>query len=297
VRRPRGSIIDVISDGGGKRADGREGQSSGPWPFITRCVRRHSDESQYVWLSRENRKRLISTGQSAHRGRVGSWLWAPGELNWWIGTLFALGAFLFATGCVISLTPALAQWVGLSATGVNAVFFAGSIPFTSAAYLQLFQAANAPADHLAREQAPHRRQFFGWRPKDIGWVSCALQFPGTVFFNFNTFDAMIPGLNWWQQELEIWVPNIMGSILFLASGYLAFIETCHRHLAWKPLELSWWVTLINLLGCIGFMIAAVFAVVLPNEANDTWVTLSIVFTLAGAVCFFVGSLLLLPENA
>ena len=28
-----------------------------------------------------------------------------------------------------------------------------------------------------------------------GWLSCALQFPGTVLFNFNTFHAMIPGLN------------------------------------------------------------------------------------------------------
>ena len=176
------------------------------------------------------------------------------------------------------------------------MFFAGSIPFTCAAYLQLFQAANAPADHSIHGQVTLRRQFFGWNPGDIGWLSCALQFPGTVLFNFNTFDAMIPGLDWWQQELEVWLPNILGSILFLASGYLAFVETCHRHLAWKPREQSWWVTLINLLGCSGFMLAAIFAVVVPGQADATWVALSVMFTLIGAVCFFIGSVLMLPEG-
>jgi hypothetical protein len=271
--------------------------SSGPWPFITRREFRHADGSLEVWLSRRHRKGLAPGPRAGHDRKMLSWLWAPGEMNWWIGTVFALGAFLFAAGCILSLTPSLAQWCKLDSTGVNAVFFAGSIPFTTAAYLQLYQAANTPDDHRVHAHVPSRRQFFGWRPRNIGWLSCALQFPGTVLFNFNTFDAMIPGLNWWQQELEIWVPNIFGSILFLASGYLAFVETCHRHLAWKPGELSWRVTFMNLLGCIGFLIAAVFAVVLPGEANETWVTLSVVFTLAGAICFFVGSLLMLPESA
>lgn len=271
--------------------------SSGPWPFITRREFRHADESLGVWLSRGHRKGLVPGPGSDQNHKVLSWLWAPGELNWWISTVFALGAFLFAAGCILSLTPSLAQWCKLDSAGVNAVFFAGSIPFTVAAYLQLFQAANAPPDHFAHAHAPLRRQFLGWRPRDIGWLSCALQFPGTVLFNFNTFDAMIPGLNWWQQELEIWVPNIIGSILFFASGYLAFVETCHRHLAWKSGELSWWVTFMNLLGCIGFLMAAVFAVVLPGAANETWITLSVVFTLAGAICFLVGSLLMLPESA
>jgi hypothetical protein len=97
--------------------------------------------------------------------KVLSWLWAAGELNWWIGTVFALGAFLFAAGCILSLTPSLAQWCKLDSAAVNAVFFAGSIPFTTAAYLQLFQASNAPPDHFAHAHAPLRRQFLGWRPR------------------------------------------------------------------------------------------------------------------------------------
>jgi len=42
------------------------------------------------------------------------------------------------------------------------------------------------------------------------------------------------------------------------------------------------------------MIAAMFAIVLPNPDTQA-VTLSLVFTLLGAIGFFVGSLLMLPE--
>ncbi|MGA7952035.1 MAG: hypothetical protein WCA07_00805 [Gloeobacterales cyanobacterium] len=43
-------------------------------------------------------------------------------------------------------------------------------------------------------------------------------------FNVNTFDAMLPGLNWLQQDLTIWAPDFNGSVLFLVSGYLVVPE-------------------------------------------------------------------------
>jgi hypothetical protein len=62
----------------------------------------------------------------------------PRRLNWWIGVVFALGSTLFALGGVLSLAPDLARTWSLDSVTINAIFFAGSIPFTSAAYLQLF---------------------------------------------------------------------------------------------------------------------------------------------------------------
>lgn len=271
-------------------------RASGPWHFVTRGYLRHVDGSLHHWSSRAHRKHIATKADPGTWINISSWLWAPGQLNWWIGIIFAVGASLFAAGCVLSLVPALPPQLGFTPMEVNAVFFAGSIPFTTAAYLQLFQAANTP-NLDAAASTPAARKFFGWRPLDIGWLSCALQFPGTLLFNINTFDAMAPGLDWQRQDLDIWVPNILGSLLFLASGYLAFAETCHRHLAWRPGDLSWWITFINLLGCIGFMIAAVFAFVPQAGAGGTWVWLSLVFTLQGAVCFLLGSLLMLPEGA
>ena len=222
-------------------------------------------------------------------------LWMPWQLNWWIGNIFAIGSVLFAAASVLSLAPALAQAWALNTVRINAIFFAGSIPFTIAAYLQLFQAANAgeflPDDAKSRQ----RPKLFGWQPHDAGWLSSSLQFIGTILFNFNTFDAMIPSLMWFEEDLVIWAPNIIGSILFLVSGYLAFIETCHAHWAWKLKTISWWVVFTNLLGCVGFMISAVFALVLPGPPNAEAITLSVVFTLLGAIGFLVGSLLMLPE--
>jgi hypothetical protein len=133
-------------------------------------------------------------------------------------------------------------------------------PFTAAAYLQLFQAANQAPLPVEAATTDRRLNVIGWKPGNIGWLSCALQFVGTVLFNFNTLDAMIPALTWFEEDLVIWAPNIIGSILFLAAGYLAFIETCHVYWGWQPRSISWWVVFINLLGCVGFLISASFSI-------------------------------------
>jgi hypothetical protein len=61
---------------------------------------------------------------------------------------------------------------------------------------------------LRRRQLQEHVRWFGWSPRDIGWLSCALQFIGTLLFNVNTFDAMLPDLSWlsktWPSGLQIW---------------------------------------------------------------------------------------------
>ena len=269
-------------------------ESTGPWPFISRHLLVRTDGKQVILRSRHHRKGLH---EAAKVPRFMHCLWMPWELNWWIGSIFALGASLFMLGSLLVLLPSLASTWELDTNTVNMIFFAGSIPFTTAAYLQLFQAANAGKFSAQGKLSPSRTMLFGWRPQQIGWLSCALQFAGTLLFNINTFDAMLPGLNWLQQDLEIWVPNFAGSVLFLASGHLAFAETCHVHWSWKPASLSWWVTFINYLGCVAFMVSAVFAFVPPWDPHFDALSISVLFTLIGAVCFLVGSLLMLPETA
>lgn len=274
-------------------------EAIGPWPFTTQCTYQKPDRSHTVWHSRHHRKGLPAPEESAAvtTKTLLSCLWMPWQLNWWIGILFAIGSLLFGLASVLSLWSPLAAALSLDSAVINAVFFAGSILFTIAAYLQLFQAANA-GEFLRADARPRQRpMLLGWRPRDIGWLSAGLQFAGTLLFNVNTLDAMLPGLDWLQQDLDIWAPDFVGSMLFLTSGYLAFIETCHAHWAWKPNNISWWVTFINLFGCVAFMIAAVFAFVLPGSPNIEAVTVSIAFTLLGSVGFFVGSLLALPEAA
>ena len=275
-------------------------EASGPRPFTTRRVFQRPDGSLAEWHSRHHRKGLIL--QEAARAEAISrillrCLWMPWKLNWWIGVVFALGSLLFAAASLLSLDPVLAARLSLETVSINAIYFAGSIPFTMAAYLQLFQAANVTPFLISNAEASGRMRIFGWKPGDAGWLSCALQFVGTILFNFNTFDAMIPSLSWFEEDLVVWAPNIIGSILFLASGYLAFIEACHAYWGWQPRSISWWVVFINLLGCVGFLVSALFSISLPGPSDTTMLTQAVAFTLQGAVCFLVGSLLMLPETA
>jgi hypothetical protein len=269
-------------------------ESTGPWPFVTRKVALRANGLREVLSARHHRKGLAREVGIVER-RVLASLWQPGQLNWWIGTLFALGAALFAIGSALYLSPELAHNWSVDAAGIGAAYFAGSIPFTTAAYLQLYQAANAPAWESAQQPAAGKT-WFGWRPKNIGWTSCALQFAGTILFNFNTFDGMRTGMGWLEEELTVWAPDVIGSVLFLASGYLAFAETCHKHFAWVPRSLSWWVTSINLLGCVAFMVSAVYAFVPPQAGGFGDASFAVTFTLVGAIGFLIGSLLMLPES-
>jgi hypothetical protein len=217
-------------------------------------------------------------------------------LNWWIGILFALGSSLFALGGILVLFPLLAQRWSLDATAVNAVFFAGSIPFTTAAYLQLFQAANVGPPAGAADSPARREAWLGWRPGDLGWLACALQFVGTLLFNLNTYDAMATGMDWLQQDMLVWTPDMVGSALFLAAGYLAFVETSRAAGWWQPGRLSWWMAAVNLLGCVAFMISAVLAFVPVSAADTAWMVGATWCTVIGAVAFGVGALLLLPGH-
>lgn len=274
-------------------------EASGPRPFITRRVFRRPDGSLWVWLSRHHRKGLVHREDAQAEATIQivlRCLWMPRELNWWIGTIFALGSTLFAIASLWSLFPKLVP-TSLETVSLNAIYFAGSIPFTTAAYLQLFQTANA--EPFADKASGTRKSWylFGWKPGNIGWLSCAFQFMGTILFNFNTFDAMIPSLNWFEADLLVWVPNILGSVLFLLSGYLAFMENCHGYWTWDLGNISWWVVGVNLLGCIGFFASAVLSIGLPGKPHFELLTLAVAFTFQGAICFLVGSLLMLPETA
>jgi hypothetical protein len=59
---------------------------------------------------------------------------------------------------------------------------------------------------------------------------------------------------------------------------------------------SWWITLANLIGSVAFGISAVAGCINPVTGQVHNAGRSDAQTLAGAVCFFIGALLLLPER-
>jgi len=259
--------------------------SRGAAGFVTfRRFRRHGRE--IVWRARQHRK-----GLQRHR-RSSLPFWQKPGYNAGTASFFAVGSVLFMLGAALSLIPN-----PLSVTQIAIVFFAGSIPFTVGGFLQNFQAANA-SDFLASgEECPiGRPRLVGWRPRSLGWLSTVAQFVGTVAFNFNTFDAIHPISGWYDQDVTIWVPGMIGSVLFLVSGYLAFMETSHGFWSWRPASLDWWIVTVNLLGCIFFMTAAITAFIPDGSAPDWLDIVANSHLWLGGACFFIAALLTIVES-
>ena len=244
-------------------------------PFVTRESYRLPDGTRRLWSSRAHRKQPRAPSR-----RIGT-------LGWWIAVLFMVGSFLFALGSF----PAYADHVDLRIVGVT--FFVGSLFFTSAGYLQFLQVVNAPGDLDADEDRHFR--FWSFEPGRIDWCSAAVQSVGTLLFNISTFAAMHTAFTVTQQNRRIWAPDMFGSIAFLIASSLAWIEVCHGWWRLRPREISWWIVALNLAGSVAFQVSAIAAFVRPATDTMTNASLANLGTFVGAVGFFVGALLLIPE--
>ncbi|MFD1199062.1 hypothetical protein ACFQ3K_12165 [Brucella gallinifaecis] len=265
----------------------------GIWPLVTEKIYKLHG-ARIVWLARMQRKGLEF--KSAQHAAWQAPFWQTQSYNANIGISFAVGAFIFALGSIFMFCAL--RWPQLTNL-TNLIFFAGSIPFTIAAGLQHLQSANAldfKASSPQSGEGRHRLSLIGWHPRSAGWLSSFTQFIGTIAFNISTFNSIAaPGLPK-LDVLEIWAPNFEGSVLFLISGYLAFVEVGNKHWSWHPKSLSWQIVFINLLGCIAFMIAAVTPTS-PNRNDALWlISYSNTHTLIGAIYFFIGALLLVKES-
>jgi len=176
-----------------------------------------------------------------------------------------------------------------------ATFFVGSLFFTSASSLQLLQSQNpkmAPGAAPEMERGP--LALWAPRPRDQGWLAAATQFPGTLAFNVSTLLAIDQSLSIRQVDRLVWAPDLVGSILFLVASSYAILAVAGSFRTWRPHDPWWCIAWTNMAGSIFFMISAIGAVVLPatgSEANARWANVG---TFAGAVCFLVGALWLLP---
>jgi hypothetical protein len=272
-------------------------------PFITRVELRLPDGTPWVWTSRQHRYRgevrALPEEAVGRASRARWWMKVRQvvRITWWISLLFIIGSTCFAVASFAGLAPDLLGTFAGNTLALNLTFFIGSIFFTLAAYLQFLAAVNA--DRLAaiahRRPPPAGFRWFAWRPGEIGWLSAFVQFVGTVLFNVNTFDALLPSLDWVQEDLLIWTPDVLGSVCFLVASVLALLEYGHGRWNWRPGDVSWWVVNINMLGSVAFGISAVYALVLPSTGELLDAGLVNAWTLAGALCFLTGAYLLRPE--
>lgn len=231
------------------------------------------------WESRRHRKHLEERA-------AGSTWWAPGARGWWIAVLFAVGSLLFAAGAI----PGYAHAVGVRLD--NVTFFVGSLFFTSAGFLTYREAVDAAPPTMN----PTARRVLVYQPRRSDWWATGVQLVGTLFFNVSTGTALVSSLSAQAAHDHVWRPDALGSVCFLVSSGLAWFEVCHGWVAWRPRQWSWWITAVNLVGSLAFGVSAVGAYVNPVSGQVHNAEEAAVQTLVGAVCFFVGALLLLPER-
>ena len=255
--------------------------SRGFGPFTTELTMESSSGLRAVWSSRHHRKRSSTPG--------GSTWWAPRALGWWMAVLFAIGSACFAVAAV----PTLAFQLG--ATGDDIIYFVGSIFFTTAGLLQYAQVVGAD-DPALSGAGPRLRRLATWSPHRIDWLAATVQTLGTLFFNISTGHALTTAATSTQDlNHAIWRPDALGSVCFLVSSYLSYAEVCHGSWRWMPGDLSWWITVGNLLGSVAFGVSAVASKFVASGAvrSDDWTTIG---TFVGGLLFLGASLLLLPER-
>lgn len=182
-----------------------------------------------------------------------------------------IGSTCFALGAV----PVYYQ--NLSALAVGATFFIGSIFFTSAGITQLQQVRGGPGPRIV-------------------WWATVIQFLGMLFFNVNTFRAAFESISPDDVNRLVWAPDFFGSIAFLIASHLAWLAVCRRLWCVQKDSPEWWIAALNYVGSMFFMLSALAAFTLPTTGAVVNNTIANAGTFLGAVGFFLGGYLLLPER-
>ncbi|MFB8387294.1 hypothetical protein ACFC3F_09170 [Microbacterium sp. NPDC055910] len=191
--------------------------------------------------------------------------------------IFMIGSSLFAVGSA----PGLSDLMGASAS--NLCYFVGAWFFTTAGLIQLFLSG---AIAVPVSYAPGRMV-------RAEWLAAATQTFGTLMFNVST-TAALHAKTVTSQEHLVWNPDAGGSVAFLVSGVLAFVAYAHHARLLDLGKRAWWSVLVNFIGCVAFGLSAVGSYILPggDTINNA---LANGGTFVGAICFFLASLIVLPQ--
>ncbi|MEU8618107.1 hypothetical protein [Streptomyces sp. NPDC048623] len=270
-----------------------EEHAEGVGPFTTRVTWVLSGGEAVVWESRTARRRGVLAVRRPGRDDAGRHARADEvairrlrRLNSVAATAFVIGGLLFAAGA------AVAQFGSGDATESASIYFAGGLFFNTGGYASLLQVVNAPRHVVGGDALVTRRwRWWSYEPMRVDWLSAFLLFTGTLVFGVNLLNSFLTGLTVQQVNRLIWVPDLVGCLLFLASGHLALVEVCHGRLRVLPRSLGWWIVAVNQLGSVLFMVSALAAFTRPSTGSLVNVDIANWGTLTGALCFSVSGVL------
>lgn len=199
----------------------------------------------------------------------------------WAGWGFLVGSACFMAGVPLSLAqslpPSVAGWT----------YFVGSVFFTAAATCQTASSWR-PDNEVARPWAQ-------WTRADrANLTAAAVQWFGTLEFNVTTLRAALEAASRASYDAhQVWSPDAIGSLLFLVSSAIALAPEVHRTRLRHIRDRAWAIAAVNMLGSILFGVSAIGAWTNPSgDLVSLW--WSNFGTFAGALCFLIGAVLMLP---
>jgi uncharacterized membrane protein len=185
-------------------------------------------------------------------------------------TAFIVGGSLFCVGALLAQAdvggPRLAA----------AVFMAGGVFFTTGGYTSVLLVANARGG---------KWRWWSTEPRRLEWGSAVALFVGTLYFGASLLRALIGDLTTAQEHRLVWSPELIGCVLFLVSGHLALIQLRRERRRGRSRDLGWWIAVVNQVGSVLFMAAAIAAFVRPTTGDELAVGIANWSTFAGAACF------------
>ncbi|WP_331739211.1 hypothetical protein OG440_40685 (plasmid) [Streptomyces sp. NBC_00637] len=276
-----------------------EQRAKGAGPFTTRLSWHLPDGGTAVWESRLARRRGVlavrphGAAAARHIRADAVSITRLRRLNTIAALAFVIGGALFAAGA------AEAQFGSGDATESASIYFAGGLFFTTGGYASLLQVINAPR-HIPGGEGrliTHRWRWWSYEPTRVDWLSTFVLFAGTLVFAVDLLDSFLEGLTVQQVNRLIWAPDVIGCVLFLLSGHLAFIEIGHGRLWVRPHNLGGWIVTVNQVGSVSFMVAALAAYTRPATGSLVNADIANWGTLTGALCFSVAGILQLGEHS
>ncbi|MGW7102733.1 hypothetical protein [Streptomyces sp. NPDC054838] len=270
-----------------------EQRAEGAGPFTTRLTWHRPGGETVVWESRLARRRGVLSVQGPGDAagtprRAGAE--ALGRLRRLNG--IASGAFVIG-GALFSLGAAADQFGSADALESASIYFVGGLFFNTGGNTSLLQVLNAPRHTPGGGPLVTARwRWWGYEPMRSDWLSAFVLFVGTLVFGVNLLNSFLQGLTVQQADRLIWTPDVVGCVLFLLSGHLAFLEICHRpRPCVRSRSLGWWVVAVNQLGSVLFMVSALAAFTRPATGSPVNADIANLGTLAGALCFSIGGVL------
>jgi len=185
-------------------------------------------------------------------------------------TAFVIGGSLFCLGALL----AQAHVGGPRLAG--AVFLAGGVFFTTGGYSSVLLAANGRGG---------RWRWWSFEPRRLDWASAFVLFVGTLYFGVSLLAALIGDLTTAQEHRLVWSPEVIGCVLFLVSGHLALVQLRRERRQGGGTGLGWRIAVLNQVGSVLFMAAAIAAFVRPSTGDELAVGIANWATFAGAACF------------